>query len=145
MVLMLGQALDRFPDHHAGEQEQQRGFRQRRNALDLAVAVLVFFVGRLSGNTHGGIGHHRGAEIDQRMAGLRQNRQRAGGNADQTLGDRQDGGCRDRGECDLFFFVLHAAPLVRYYSVIGLPSCAAERTTASRMRILPSNCSVEKR
>ena len=64
---------------------------------------------------------------------------------DQALGDRQRGGRRDRGECDLFFFVLHAAPLARYYSMIGLPSAAAERTTASRMRILPSNCSVEKR
>ena len=104
MLFVLGQALDRFPDHHAGEQEQQRGFRQRRNAFDLAVAVVVFLVGRLAGNAHRDIGHHRGAEIDQRMAGLRQDRQRAGGNADQALGDRQRGRCRDRGECDLFFF-----------------------------------------
>ena len=97
VLFVLGQALDRFPDHHAREQEQQRRFRQRRNALDLAVAVMVFLVGRLAGNAHGGIGHHRGAEIDQRMAGFRQNRERAGGKADHALGDRQHGRGRDRG------------------------------------------------
>ncbi len=146
VLFMLDQALDRFPDHHAREQEQQRGFRQRRDALDLAVTVMVFLVGRLAGNAHGDIGHHRGAEIDQRMAGFRQDRQRAGGKADHALGDRQRGRCRDRGECDLFFFAAACGALwPDTHSAIGLPSAAAERVTASRMRILASNCSVEKR
>ena len=72
------QPLRRLPDHHARQHEQQRGLRQRRHALDLAVAVVVLLVGRLAGDAHGEIGHHRGAEIDQRMRGLRQDRERAG-------------------------------------------------------------------
>ena len=101
------QTLGRFPDHHAGEQEQQRGFRQRRDRLHLAVAVVMLLVGRLARDAHGGIGHGRRAQIDQRMTGLRQDRQRAGGDADDRLGDGQPGRGRDRGQRDLFFFVLH--------------------------------------
>ena len=119
VLFVLDQSLDRLPDHHAREQEQQRRFGERRDAFDLAVAVMVLVVGRLAGNAHRAIGHHRGAEVDQRMAGLRQDRQRAGGKADHALGDGQRGGRRDRGECDLFFFVLHAAPLARWSSAIG--------------------------
>ena len=52
VLFMFDQALDRFPNHHARQQEQQRGFRQRRDAFELSVAVLMLFVGRLAGNAH---------------------------------------------------------------------------------------------
>ena len=35
-AFMLRQPLDRFPDHDAREQKQQRGLRQRRDGLELA-------------------------------------------------------------------------------------------------------------
>ena len=70
--------LHRFADHDGGEHEQQRGFGERGDALHLAVAVLMLGVGGLAGNAHGEIGQHRGREIDQRMAGFRQDRERAG-------------------------------------------------------------------
>ena len=76
--LRADEPLHGFPDHHAREQEQQGGFGKRRHALHLAVAVLVVGVGRLAGNAHGEIGQHRRREVEQGMAGLRQDRQRAG-------------------------------------------------------------------
>ena len=155
---VFDQALDRFPDHYAGEQEQQRRFGERRDRFDFAVAVVMFLVGWLSGDAHGDIGHDRGAEVDQRMSGFRQDRQRARGKADQALATVKSGRSGNRGEGDLFFFGLHGAPVyprprqisrttgnADSHSVIGFPSAAAERVTASRMRILASNCSVVKR
>jgi len=49
VLLRADQPLHRFPDHHRGEQEQQRRLGQRGDALDLAVAVLMLGVGRLAG------------------------------------------------------------------------------------------------
>ena len=45
--------------------------RKRRDAFDLAVSVVVLLVGGLSGDAHRGVGHHGGAEIDQRVARFR--------------------------------------------------------------------------
>ena len=83
------QPLHRFPDHHAREQEQQRRLGERRDALDLAVAVLMLGVGRLAGKPHREIGQHRRGKIDQRMAGLGQDRERAGQKPDHGLRRRQ--------------------------------------------------------
>ena len=37
-----------FPDHHARQDEQQRGLGERGDAFDLAVTVVVFLVGALN-------------------------------------------------------------------------------------------------
>ena len=83
------QPLCRLPDHHAGQHEQQRGLGERGDAFDLAVAVVVLLVGRLAGDAHREIGHHGRDEVDQRMRGLGQDRERAGHHADHALGERQ--------------------------------------------------------
>ena len=70
----------------------------------------MLLVGGLAGDAHGEIGHHGGAEIDQRMRGLRQDRERAGERADHALGHRQAAGGGDRGERDPFLLVLHRSP-----------------------------------
>ena len=106
MTAAAEQPVPRLPDHDAGEQEQQRGLRQRGDALDLAVAVVVLLVGGLAGDAHGEIGHHGGGEVEQRMRRLRQHRERAGGQPDHALGDRQPGGGKNRGERDALLGVL---------------------------------------
>ncbi len=85
MMSAAEQAVSRFPDHDTGEQEQERRLRQRGDALDLAVAVVVLLVGRLAGHAHREIGHDRRDEIEQRMRGLREHRERPGGEPDQRL------------------------------------------------------------
>ena len=67
----------RLPDDDGREQKQQRRLGKRGDALDLAVTVLVLLVGRLAGEPHCEIGQHRRRKVDQRMAGLGQDRQRA--------------------------------------------------------------------
>ena len=49
------------------------------------------------------------ADINQRVTGLQQDRQRARENADHTLGDGQRGRCCGGGQGDLFFVLLHLA------------------------------------
>jgi hypothetical protein len=71
------QSVDGFVDDDAGEHEQQCRLDQRGNALDLAVTIVMFLVGWLAGNAHGAVGHHRRREIDQRMRGLGQDRERS--------------------------------------------------------------------
>ena len=105
------QALQRLPDHDAGEQEQQRSLGQRRHAFDLAVAVVVLLVGGLAGNAHREIGHHRRDQIEQRMGGFRQDCERAGGEADHGLGHGQAPRRRDRGQRHPLFDVRHDVPL----------------------------------
>ena len=107
MTLVAEQPLGRLPDHHPRQQEQQSCFGQRRHAFNLAVAVVMLLVGGLAGDAHRKIGHHRGAEIDQRMRGLGQNGERAGECADHAFRQRQTAGRGDRGERDPFFLVLH--------------------------------------
>ena len=74
MTLMLCKSLNGFPDYDAGEQKEQSGFGKRRNGLYLAVPVVVFFIRWLARNTDSGISHDGGAEINKRMASLRQDR-----------------------------------------------------------------------
>jgi hypothetical protein len=101
------QARDGFPDHPDRKPEQQRGLRQRRDALDLAVTVVMLLVRGLAGDAHGEIGHHRGDEVDQRMRRFGQHRQRARGESDHALGERQPAGRGNRPERDPFL-VVHA-------------------------------------
>ena len=99
-------------DHHRREQKQQRRLGERGDALDLAMAVLVLGVGRLAGNAHGEIGQQRRRKIDQRMAGFRQDGERAGEKADDGLRRRQPSRRGDRSERG-FFLVVHLRPLGR--------------------------------
>ena len=107
VVRAAEQPVRGLPDHDAGEQEQQRGLGQRGNALDLAVAVVVLLVGGLAGNAHREIGHHGRDKVEQRMRGFRQDRERAGGEADRGFGERQAARCDDRGQRDALLDVLH--------------------------------------
>ena len=74
---LADQPLRRLVQHDGGEQKQQCGLGERGDAFHLAVAVLVLGVGRLAGDAHRDIGQHRCRQIEQRMAGLRQDGQRA--------------------------------------------------------------------
>ena len=105
--------LQRFPDHDAREQEQKRCLGERGDAFDLAVAVMVLLVGGLAGHAHREIGHHRCGEVDQRMRRLRQNGERAGGDADGGFCHREARRRGDRGKRDLLLDVLHCVPLFR--------------------------------
>ena len=89
------------------QNKKQGGFGERGHALDLAVAILVLGVGRLAGDAHRGIREHRRGEVEKRVSRFRQDRQRAGHDADDRLGrgQRRGGGYRSqRG----FFLVVHA-------------------------------------
>ena len=146
-ALVLDQAFDRFPDHDAGQQEQQRRFGQRRDRFDLAVPVVMLFVGRLAGDAHGDIGHHRGAEIDQRMAGFRQDRRASRCKTPTTalaIVRPADAAIEERATCS--FSLLHGRVQPGLQSQIWLAvRAAAERVSASRMRMLASSWSVVKR
>ena len=89
MRMIADQPLPRFPHHHAGQGEQQRGLGEGGDVLDLAVAVLMVLVRRLVGPAHGEVGHHRRGEVDQRMGRLGEDRQRAGRDPDHGLAERQ--------------------------------------------------------
>ncbi len=98
--LRAGKALDRLPDHHAAEHEQERGLGKRGQALHLAVAVMMLLVRRLVADAHREVGDYRGDEIDEGVGGFRQDRERAGSEPDRGLGDGQSRRGGDRGERD---------------------------------------------
>lgn len=112
MRLRADQPLHGLPDHHAGEREQQCRFGKRGDALDLAVAKLMLGIGRLAGNAYSKISEQRCREIDQGMAGFRENRQRPGQEPDHGLRRRQPRRRDDRSERGLFLGV-HLRPLGR--------------------------------
>ncbi len=89
MGLLAKEPAHRFIGDARGQNEQQGGFGERGHALDLAVTVLMLGIGRLAGDTHGRIGEHGRSEVEERVAGLRQDRERAGHDADHGLGGGQ--------------------------------------------------------
>ena len=108
MALRHDQAPHRFPDHDAGKDEEQGRLGQCRDALHLAVAIVMFLIRRLAGDAHGEIGHDRRDEVDQRVAGFRQHGERARHHADDGLGNRQPCRSEHRRERDPFLDILHA-------------------------------------
>src|SRR5262249_56179127 len=44
--------FDRLPNHHAGENEQQRRLNKRGNALDLTMAVMMLSIGGPASKKH---------------------------------------------------------------------------------------------
>ncbi len=81
VALICHQALARFPEDNTREQKKQCCLGQCRHRFEFAMAVVMLFVSRLSGNPYRDVGHDRGAEVDQRMTRFRQDCQRAGGKA----------------------------------------------------------------
>jgi hypothetical protein len=76
--VMESQPPHRLPhDPRAGEQQQQ-GFAQRREVLDLAVPVEVRTVGGPSGETHGEKGQAGGHQVQAGMRRLGQDSQASG-------------------------------------------------------------------
>ena len=90
---MEEQTLARFVDDPDAGQQQQAGFDEGREALDLAVTVLVLGVGRLVGDTHREVGHERSHQVEPRVRRFGQNAQAAGGDSDHHLhhGDEDRG------------------------------------------------------
>ena len=69
------QPLRCLEDHDSGEHEQESGFDERGDAFHLAMPVLMLGVCRLAGDADGEIGEHGRGEVDEGMAGLRQDRE----------------------------------------------------------------------
>ena len=71
------------------------------------MAIVVLGVGRLAGDAHRGIREHCRGEVEKRVTRFRQDRQRAGHDADDRLrrGQRRGGGYRSKRG---FFLVVHA-------------------------------------
>ena len=112
----IGRGLDRVrllakkPDPRLvgdtnGKDKQQSGFGERGHAFHFAMAVLVLGVGRLAGDAHRRKGEHGRREVEQRMTGLRQDRERAGQHADNRLAGGQCRRCGDRCQRGFFLFV----------------------------------------
>jgi hypothetical protein len=59
------------------------------------MTVVMLLVGGLAGDAHREIGHHRRAEIDQRVRSFRQYGQRAGEHTDHALRQGQSAGGGD--------------------------------------------------
>ena len=69
------QPLRCLENHDSAEHEQESGFDERGDAFHLAMPVLMFGVCRLAGDADGEIGEHGRGEVDEGMAGLRQDRE----------------------------------------------------------------------
>ncbi len=98
------QAVPRLPQNDGGEEEQEGGLDERRHALDFAVTVMVFLVGRLVRNADGKIGHGGRHEIEHRMRRFREDRERAGREPDDRLADGERRRRTDRAERDTLLF-----------------------------------------
>ncbi len=112
--------LARFPDHDAGQHEQQRRFHQRGDAFEFFVTVRMFFIGGFAGKANGEVGDQRRAKIDHGMACFGKNGERAGQKPDRGLGQSEPAGRQDGSECDFLFIPLHGGsaslPAVLYFT-----------------------------
>jgi len=93
----LHQPADRLADNQQGQAEKQAGFDQRRQRLELAMAIMMFGVGRLFRLPHRIKSQHGGAGVDKGVSGLGEQRQRAGPEPRRKLGDSQKRARGDRG------------------------------------------------
>ncbi len=110
----LHEPLHRFHRDAAGEQEQQRGRRERGDAFHLAVAVMMLFVGGTIGDAHRVPGDERRAEIDQAVQGVRNQGEAADRHADHEFRDREQSAGEGGNRGDFFFLARHeSASLVR--------------------------------
>ncbi len=77
--------LRRFVDDPDAGQQQQAGFDESGEALDLAVTVLMVGIGRLVGDANREVSDRRGHQIEARVRRLGEDAQAAGGDADHHL------------------------------------------------------------
>ena len=88
--------------HVDREPREQPGLYQRRERFELAVAVMVAFVGGLVGLAHREEGEDGGAGVDGVVRGFRQQRQRTRRQPRRRLSERQQGADHHGAERDLF-------------------------------------------
>ena len=89
-----------FDQDAAGQHVKQRDDNERRQALELAVAVMMLLVGRLVGNPDHQPGDDGRDHVDRGVQGLRDQRERADRDADREFrrGHAGAGENRDRGD-----------------------------------------------
>ncbi len=88
----------------AGQHIEHRDDTERRQALDLAVAVMMLLVGRLVRHLHHHPGDHGGDQIDRRVQRLGDQREAADRDADHEFRGRHRGAGQDRNRGDTGFF-----------------------------------------
>jgi hypothetical protein len=114
MRLKSEQAQARFPEDINREHKEKGGRGKCRHALDLAVPEVMLGVGGFARRTHREIGDDGGEQVDQRMPGLRQHRERARCQADGAFRERHPGRDRDGGERHTLFDGLHESASGRF-------------------------------
>ena len=99
----FAQTAPGFDQNAAGQHVEQRDDAQRRNAFELAVAVMMFLVGGPVGHPH----HHPGDDgrdhVDRGVQRFRDQRETADGDADREFGRGHAGAGEDRDRRDAGF------------------------------------------
>ncbi len=90
--------LDRLDQYIDGEREQESGFDQSHQGLDLGMAELMLLVGGLIRDPYREIGEGGGCHIGEIMAGLGEDRERARGKPGGEFCRRHQRAHRDRGK-----------------------------------------------
>ena len=92
-----------FDQNAARQHIEQRDDAERRNAFELAVAVMMFLVGGPVGNPHHHPGDDGGDHVDRRVQRLGDQGETADGDADRELGRGHAGAGEDRDRRDAGF------------------------------------------
>ena len=95
-----------FDQNAARQHIEQRDDAERRQALELAVAVMMFLVRGTVGNPHHQPGDDGRDHVDRRVQRLGDQRQTADGDADREFGRRHAGAGEDRNRRDAGFDVV---------------------------------------
>ena len=99
----LAQPAVGFDQDAARQHIEHRDHDQRRQAFELAVAVMMLRVGGAVGNPHHHPGHDGRDQVDRRVQGLGDQGQAADGDADRELGGGHGGAGKDRDRGDAGF------------------------------------------
>ena len=92
-----------FDQDAAGQHVEQRDDKQRRQALELAVAVMMFLIGRRVGHPHDQPGDDGRDHVDGGVQGLGDQRERADRDADGEFRRSHAGAGEDRDRRDIGF------------------------------------------
>ena len=99
----LAQAAPGFDQDAAGQHVKQRDDKERRQALELAVAVMMFVVGGQVRHPHHQPGDDGRDHVDRGVQGLRDQRERADRDADREFGRGHAGAGENRDRRDVRF------------------------------------------
>ena len=124
--------FDRFVDDPDAGEQQQAGFKEGGEALDLAVSVLMFGISRLVGNADREIGNCGGDQIEAGMRGLGENAQTSRGCADDDLQQRNGDGGEDGVERNCLLLSLHVGYADSFRHMVDYSRSAAIRQPAGR-------------